>query len=169
MQILTEVSRSYIIDSLTGPMGVSHFWTLSGHMMDFKLEPLEYLEETTGPTIRVRVQNLEIDFPATWNLIAVDRETYTIDSIPITACATFEHDILLFSPNDSKLVTTKLTVVDYFEKRSCIHPMVPKGSAMVHPTGPEMSRGQSIFYGIVAGPHDLGRYIYGKTVGDILG
>ena len=169
MQILTEVSRSYIIDSLTGPMGVSHFWTLSGHMMDFKLEPLEYLEETIGPTIRVRVQNLEIDFPASWNLIAVDRETYTIDSIPITACATFEHDILLFSPGDSKLVTTKLTVVDYFEKKSCIHPMIPKGSAMVHPTGPEMSKGQSIFYGIVCGPHDLYRYVGGKTVGDILG
>src|SRR5215217_29724 len=89
MQLLSEVSRPY--------------------MMDFKLEPLEYLEETSGPTIRVRVQNLEIDLPASWCLVAVDRETYTIDSIPITACATFEHDILLFSPDDSKLVTTKLS------------------------------------------------------------
>lgn len=112
MQLLSEVSRPYIVDSITAPMGITHFWTLSGHMLDFKLEPLEYLEETTGPTIRVRVQNLEIDLPATWNLVAVDRETYTIDSIPLTACATFEHDILLFSPDDSKLVTTKLAVID---------------------------------------------------------
>lgn len=169
MHLLSEVSRPYIIDSITSPMGVTHFWTLSGHMMDFKLEPLEYLEETIGPTIRVRVQNLEIDLPASWSLVAVDRETYTIDSIPVTACATFEHDILLFSPDDSKLVTTKLTVIDYFEKKACTHPTIPKGSAMVHPTGPEMSNGKSIFYGIVCGPYDLGRYIFGKTVGDILG
>ena len=169
MQILSEVSRPYIIDSITAPMGVTHFWTLSGHMMDFKLEQLEYLEETSGATIRVRVQNLIIDLPASWNLVAVDRETYTIDSIPITACATFEHDILLFSPDDSKLVTTKLTVEDYFEKGSCIHPMVPKGSAMIHPTGPELMNGKSIFYGIVTGPYDLGRYLQGRTVGDILG
>lgn len=158
-----------MIDSITAPMGVSHFWTLSGHMMDFKLEPLEYLEETIGPTMRARVQNLEIDLPASWSLVAVDRETYTIDTIPVTSCATFEHDILLFSPDDSKLVTTKLTVVEYFEKRSCIHPMIPKGSAMIHPTGPEMMNGKSIFYGIVCGPFDLGRYLCSKTVGDILG
>lgn len=169
MQILSEVSRPYIVDSITAPMGVTHFWTFSGHMMDFKLEELEYLEETIGPTITIRVQNLEIDMPASWSLIAVDKETYTIDSIPVTACATFEHDILLFSPFDSKLVTTRLTIVDYSEKKSCIHPMIPKGSCMIHPTGPEISHGKSIFYGIVAGPHDIYRYIGGATVGDILG
>lgn len=169
MHILSEVTRPYIVDSITAPMGVTHFWTFSGHMMDFKLEPLEYLEETIGATIRIRVQNLEIDLPASWSLIAVDRETYTIDTIPVTACTTFEHDILLFSPHDSKLVTTKLSVIDFNEKRSCIHPMIPKGSAMIHPTGPELSHGKQIFYGIVCGPHDLGRYITAKTVGDILG
>lgn len=169
MQVLHEGSKPYIIDSINAPMGVSHFWTFSGHMMDFKLEGLEYLEETFGPTMRIRVQNLEIDIPMSWSIMAVDKETYTIDSIPMSACATFEHDILLFSPDDCKLVTTKLQVVDYFEHRSCIHPMIPKGSAMIHPTGPELSHGRSIFYGIVCGPHDLWRYIGNKTVGDILG
>ncbi len=169
MQILYEANKSYIIDSISSPIGVTHFWTFSGHMMDFKLEALEYLEETIGPTIRIRVQNLEIELPASWSLIAVDRETYTVDTIPVTACATFEHDILLFSPDDSKLVTTKLNVIDFSTKASCIHPMIPKGAGMVHPTGPELSHGRSIFYGIVCGPWDLGRFIMGKTVGDILG
>jgi len=169
MQLLSEVSRPYIVDSITSPMGVTHFWTFSGHMMDFKLEALEYLEETIGPTMKIRVQNLEIEMPTSWSLVAVDKETYTIDTIPVTACATFEHDILLFSPDDSKLVTTKLNVVDFKEKASCIHPMIPKGSAMIHPTGPERSHGRDIFYGIVCGPHDLVRFIGGRTVGDILG
>lgn len=169
MQILHEAGKPYIVDSITSPMGVSHFWTFSGHMMDFKLEALEYLEETIGPTITIRVQNLEIDMPASWSLIAVDKETYTIDTIPITLCATFEHDILLFSPDDSKLVTTHLSILDYNEKKSCIHPMIPKGSAMIHPTGPEILHGRNIFYGIVCGPWDLHRFCGGKTVGDILG
>lgn len=169
MQIMYEAGRPYLIDSITAPMGVSHFWAFSGHMMDFKLEELEYLEETVGPTVTVRVQNLEIDMPASWSLIAVDRETYTIDSIPVTSCATFEHDILLFSPSDSKLVTTKLSIIDFSEKKSCIHPLIPKGQAMIHPTGPEISHGRNIYYGIVCGPHDLNRFIGNMTVGDILG
>lgn len=168
MQILSEVSRPYIIDSLTAPIGVSHFWSFSGHMLDFKLEPLEYLEETIGPTMRVRVQNLEMDVPTSWHILAVDRETYTIDCIPIPQIATFEHDILLFSPDDGKLVTTRLAVVDFMPKASVYHPMIPKGSAMVHPTGPELSHGKSIFYGIVMGPYDLHRWIDSLSVGDIL-
>jgi hypothetical protein len=136
--------------------------------MDFKLEELSYLEETIGPTVRIRVQNLEIDLPTSWVVLAVDRETYSVDCIPIASCATFEHDIMLFSPNDGKLVTTRLNVVDFNPKASVYHPMVPKGSAMVHPTGPELSHGKSIFYGIVTGPHDLHRWIGGCAVGDIL-
>ena len=169
MQILSEVSRPYILDSLTAPIGVSHFWTFNGHMLDFKLEELQYLEETTGPTVRVRAQNLEMDLPASWVLVAVDKESYTVDCIPVTSCSTFEQEILLFSPDDSKLVTTRLQIVDYKQKASVIHPMIPKGSAMVHPTGPETSHGRSIFYGIVCGPHDIYRYIGGHAVGELLG
>lgn len=169
MQILSEVNRPYIIDSFTAPMGVSHFWTLSGHMMDFKLEEMQYLEEIVGQTIRIRVQNLDIDLPASWSILIVDKETYTIDMVPIAQLASFDQDVLLFSPDDSKLKTGKAMVIDYREKAVCIAPEIPKGSAMIHPTGPELSHGRSIFYGIVVGGHDLYRYIGGKTVGDILG
>lgn len=169
MQILSEVSRPYLIDSITAPMGVSHFWCFSGSMMDFKLEQLMYLEETIGPTIRIRAQNLEMELPASWNIMAVDKETYTVDSIPVANCATFAHDILIFSPNDSKLITCTVDIVDYFEKKSCIHPLIPKGSAMIHPTRPALSHGRSLYYGLVCGPHDLHRFIGGATVGDILG
>ena len=150
-------------------MGVSHFWTFSGHMMDFKLEGLDYLEETTGPTIKLRVQNLDLELPASWVLLAVDMETYVVDCIPVSAAATFDHRLMLFSPDDGKLVTTTAQVTGYEKRASVVHPSVPKGSAMIHPTGPELSHGRSIFYGIVCGPHDLHRWIGGKTVGDILG
>ena len=169
MQILSEVSRPYVVDSISAPMGVTHFWSFSGHMLDFKLEKLAYLEETLGPTIRIRVQNQEIEMPTSWSILAVDRETYTIDSIPVPNCATFNHDVLLFSPDDTKLVTCNISIVDYSNKQACIHPLIPLGSAMIHPTGTEISHGRNIFYGIVCGPHDLHRFIGNKTVGDILG
>ena len=169
MEILSEVSRAYILESITAPIGVSHFWSFNSHMMDFKLEELQYLEETTGHSVKLRIQNLDIILPASWYIMAVDKETYTIDSIPVTSSAAFDHNLLLFSPDDSKLVTTTATIVDYFPKEACVHPAIPKGAAMVQPTGMETLHGKSIFYGIVCGPHDLHRWIGGKTVGDILG
>lgn len=168
MQVLHEANKSYIIDSITAPMGITHYWSFNAPMLDFKLEKFKYLEETIGPVIKIRVQNLEIDIPTSWMLLAVDKETYTVDTIPVTSCATFEHDILLFSPDDCKLVTTRLTVIDYNKKQSCFHPLIQKGTAMIHPTGPEFSHRKQLFYGIVMGPHDLGKHIAGKTVGDIL-
>lgn len=169
MQILSEVNKSYNIDSFTALMGVTHFWSFSGHMLDFKLEQTQYLEEIVGPTVRIRVQNCEIDLPASWFIMIVDKETYTIDMVPISHCASFDQDVLLFSPDDSKLKTAKVSVIDYQTKGTCIAPEIPKGSAMIHPTGQEFSHGRQLFYGIVVGGHDLYRWIGGKTIGDILG
>lgn len=169
MQILSEINRPYLLDSFVGPLGVSHFWTFSGHMLDFKLEENLYLEEIIGKTIRLRIQNLEFELPASWNVMIVDKETYTIDVVPVPQLASFDQDVLLFSPDDSKLKTGKATVLDFKDRAVCIAPEVPKGSALIHPTGPEMMHGRSLYYGIVVGPHDLHRWIGGKTVGDILG
>lgn len=169
MQIMTEVGRPLMIDSLTAPLAVSHYWTLSGQMMDFKLEAMDYLEETTGPTISVRIHGMEMDLPVSWNVVAVDRETSTIDSIPLTACATFQHEIMLFSPSDCKLVTANMQILDYHPKRACIHPMIPKGAMMIHPTSMQDKLGKPVLYGIICGPADLHRFIGGKTIGDILG
>lgn len=169
MHILSEVNKPYIIDSFTAPMGVSHFWTFSGHMLDFKLEEVKYLEEIVGQTIRVRIANMEIDLPASWHIMIVDKETYTIDMIPIAQCATFDQDVLLFAPNDSKLKTGKIQVIDYKTKGLCIAPEIPKGSAMVHPVLVDTMHGVQHTYGIVIGGHDLYRWISSKTIGDILG
>lgn len=168
MNILSDTNRPYPIESLSAPIGVSHFWSFSGQLLDFKLEDLTYLEETTGPTVRIRCQNMELNVPASWHVLAVDRETFGVDCIPIPAIATFEHDVLLFSADDCKPTTSKLSIVSYFDKASVIHPMIVKGAAMVHPIGLNPMHGKLVHYGIVIGPHDLGRWISGKAVGDLL-
>ncbi len=125
MLLMSEISKPYLLDSFTAPLGVTHFWTFSGHMLDFKLEEMQYLEEIVGKTIRIRVENLEIDLPASWNIMAVEKENYTLDMIPIAQCATFNQDILLFSPYDSKLKTCKINVIDFKSKCICIAPEIP--------------------------------------------
>lgn len=168
MQVLSDANRPYIIDSLTAPMGVSHCWMFSSHMMDFKLEKMEYLEEIIGPTVTLRVQNLELSLPASWQIMIVDKETWTVDTIPVVQCASFNQDVLLFSPDNSKPITGKAVVLSYQKSGVIVSPEIPKGSAIIHPTGPELSHGRQVFCGIVTGPHDLGRWVSGKTVGDIL-
>lgn len=167
MKILSELSRPYNFSSITDPIGISHYWVFSGHMMDFKLEPISYVEQASGPVVKIKVFNTEISIPASWHIMAVDTETYTIDTIPITACATFDHDIFLFSPNDSKLVTTKINVIGYSDNEACVHPLVPKGSILASPVGEFKLHGNPIFYAIMCGPHDIHRHIGGATVGDI--
>jgi hypothetical protein len=137
-------------------------------MLDFKLEPFIYIEETTGPTITVSVQNMEIDLPSSWQVLVVDEETYMIDCIPVAHCASFDHSVFLFSPQDGKMATAHMRIVNFSQQASCIHPSVPKGSALVIPTGPELLHGTPVFYGIVCGPYDLHRWIEGRTVGEIL-
>jgi hypothetical protein len=169
MLILTEVGKSYDIDSFTAPLNVSHFWTFSGHMLDFKLEEIKFLEEIVGQTVRLKVGNSEFDIPASWHIMIVDKETYTIDMIPITQCASFDQDVLLFAPNDSKLKTAKVNIIDYKPAAMCIAPEIPKGSAMILPVLKDEMHGKTHLYSIIVGGHDLYRWISSKTVGDILG
>ena len=169
MKILSELSRPYNFNSISDPIGISHYWVFSGHMLDFKLEPLSYVEQIVGPVIRIKVRDTEINIPASWHIVAVDTETYTLDTIPITACATFDHDIFLFSPNDSKLTTTKIKVIDYFENETSVQPVVPKGSILASPVGEANMHGKPVFYAIMCGPHDIHRHLAGTTVGDVLG
>lgn len=168
MQFLNEINRPHVVSSLLDPMVFTHFWCFNGHMLDFTLSNLTYLEETTGPTVRLEVRGIEIDVPTGWYALAVDKETSTVDSLPITIAAAQHHDLLLFSAEDGKPQTTTARISGYERNSSIYHPAVMKGSAMVHPCTIDKLHGRSIYYGIVIGPHDLHRYVTGRTLGDLL-
>lgn len=169
MHILHDANRPFNVNSLTEPLAITHYWAFSGQMLDFKLEPLEYIEETTGPTITVEANGFQFDIPVSWTLLAVERETYSVDTVPVMACATFEHELFLFNLNDQKLNTLTVKVVDFKERGVCYHPMIPKGMGMVIPIAKSEHNNQQSYYGIIASPYDLHRYIGGSSVGDILG
>ena len=168
MIILNEINRPYIVDSLTAPIVLRHHWIFNGQQLDFGLNEIQYLEETTGPTVTLQIEDSEVRVPGAWNVLIVDRETYTVDAVPVTACASFEHLAFVFSPEDGKLITAPIRVLNWEPKGVCIYPAVDKANALVHAISPGVLHGKTVPRGVVVGPSDLWRYIGGKTVGDLL-
>lgn len=169
MEILSEVNRPYRLDSFSDPMTISHFWLFDAHMLDFKLQPMQYLEETVGGIVKAQIHNTVVEIPASWQIMIVDKETYVIDMVPITQCASFDTDVFLFSPTDGKLCTSKIKILEYSNKGACYAPEIPKATAMIQSVGQKLFHGKQVHYGAVIGPYDLHRWIKQKTVGDILG
>lgn len=169
MQILTDFSKPYILDTLTAPMVVTHCWVFAANILDFKLAPLTYLEETTGPTVKLLVEGTELYVPTSWNILIVERETSTIDTIPVSSCSATPFGVFLMSADDSRMRIGSIAVIDYIPEYSCIHPLIPKGMALCHAIGPTQTvTGQMTELAVIIGPHDLNKFINGLAAGDLL-
>lgn len=166
MLILTEWNKSYIIESTNGPIVPKYYWMFSGHMLDFTLTPLVYLEETTGPVYTIEINRFKFDVPAKWNILIVDNDTYQIDTVPISTCATNVTYAFAMSPTDNGVKTVKVDILEYKEEAVLIHPLVQKGSGFCHPVGYLNNNDQE--FSVVLSPYDLYKYIGDKVVGDIL-
>ncbi len=168
MLILTDYGRPYILDSLTAPVLVKYNWVFHAPTTDFMLQPITYLEETSGAAIKLRVNNSEFWVPATWSILVTETETYQIDTVGVQSCASVNHLAFAFSPEEMKLRTLEIMVVDYCDSMALVHPMINKGTALVIPVGPvQANMTKQIQTSIVAGPHDLAKHLTNKVVGDV--
>jgi len=167
MLVLPDYAKPYNIDSLTAPIFIKHNWIFHAPSLDFKLNPITYLEETTGASFRLRVNNYEFWCPASWNILITDRETYQIDTVSIQSCASTAYLAFNFSPDEMKLRTLDIMVTDYTEHMSLIHPMISKATALVHPVGASRDSGRQHQLCVVIGPHDLYKYVQDRVIGDI--
>ncbi len=170
MITLSEINKLYMLDSLTAPLpeGSRYHWIFNGQQLDFMLNEIEYLEEHVGPTLTLIIEGCEVRVPSSWHIMIVDRETYTVDMVPVNLAAVFDHDVMLFSPSDSKLQTAKAKIHEFEQKASSIYPSMDKAHALVYGIAPGISHMKTIPRGVIVGPSDLHRYINRKTVGDIL-
>ena len=167
MLILPEFNRPYVISSLYSPMVAKFNWVFNAELCDFMLNPIVYLEETSGTAYKIRVNGSEFWVPANWSFLATDLDTYQLDTIPFEACAKAKHVAFAFLPNENKLRTFDIEVIDYSTDISVVHPMINKGTAMVHPVGPVLSNNKELHASIVIGPYDLNKFMGVKTVGDV--
>lgn len=167
MLICPEWNRPLIIDSLTTPLVAKHFWTFSGPMQDYTLSTIAFLEETTGPAIRISVNEIEFDVPVTWHVMVTDPSTYQLDTVPISSCISGETFAVAMSPDDSRYRVLPIKVIDFVDEAACIHPMLNKGHGLQHPVGIVNLYEKAINVTITIGPYDLYKYIEGLAVGDI--
>jgi hypothetical protein len=169
MQILAEYSKPYIIDSLTSPVVIKYNWMFNAQAIDFVLNPITYLEETSGAAVKIRINNTEFWVPATWYILVTDKETYQIDTVSITSCASTPHIAFAFAPEEQNVRTLDIMVLDYADNMSLVHPMIAKAQALVHPVGPALwtRQGEEMHLSVVIGPHDLYKHLTNKVVGDI--
>lgn len=170
MQILTDYSRALIIDSLENPMVTTYHWILSGHIKDFMLEQIQYLEETKGPGVEIMIEGLSFIVPASWNILVVDDETSTLDTIPIPDCATTNHKALLMSSVDFRIRKAPIKFVEFHEFSKCIHPSVAKGTMFCHPIGPELRNDKvENILSVMIGPYDLySKYLKGIAAAELM-
>lgn len=150
-------------------MVIKFNWIFDAALCDFRLNPIQYLEETTGAVVKVRINGSEFWVPASWYILVTDLETLQLDSVAITQCATSNHTAFAFSPEIMHLRTVDVSIIDYAEEDSVIHPMIGKASALVHPVGPASwsPPGKEIHISVAIGPYDLYKHLAGKLVGDL--
>jgi hypothetical protein len=172
MLILPDYSKPYLIDSLTAPIIVKYHWIFSGPQADFMLSPITYLEETTGEALKVRINDSEFWIPKSWNILVTDKDTAKVDTVPIKSCATVKHSIFAFSTNETRLRTLDAEIIDetpYDTRMSLVHPMITKGTMLVHPVGPAfIQNSKDTHLCVVIGPHDLYKYLSDLSIGDLI-
>jgi hypothetical protein len=167
MLICPDWNRPLIIESLNTPLVAQYFWAFSGPLTDYILSPISYLEESTGPAIRLCINEIEFDVPTSWFIMVSDPDTYQLDTVPVAACANALCHAVLMSPDDSRYRLLPITVVDYIENAVCVHPMLQKGNGMQHPVGIYPSFNKHVGLTATIGPYDLYKYIENLAVGDI--
>lgn len=176
MLILPDYNKAYIVDSLTAPIVVKHHWIFHAPTVDFKLAPITYLEETSGPAAKVRINNFDFWVPTSWNILVTDRETFSLDTVSIQSCASAKHIAFSFSPDEMNLRTLDISVVDFCDNKKVVYPMINKGTGLVHPVGqppavysglPADSTAARAPLSVVIGPHDLYKHLNNKVVGDV--
>lgn len=168
MLFLSDLNKPYIVDSLSQPMVVRHHWVFSAHMLDFKIANISYLEESSGPAVKLKINNFGFYVPSTWNILIVDDDTYQVDTIPVTSCSNYKCHAFGMSPTDSKMRLLEVSIEDFEPKMSLIHPMIQRATGLCHPVGVVQDRQKETDVCVVVGPFDLHKWLNGKTVGDLL-
>jgi hypothetical protein len=170
MLCLPDYNKPYDISGLTDPVIIKHNWIFHAPSVDFMLNPITYLEETTGVAIKLRINNFDFWVPASWYILAVCPETYIIDTVSISTCASVQYQAFSFSPDEMKLRLLEIRVVGYEENVSLVHPMINKQTALVHPVGiSHETYGKQHMLSVAIGPHDLNKLLESKVIGDVFG
>ena len=167
MNIVSDFNRCYQLHSLNQEIAIKSHWTFDSKLCDYVVTELEYLEEINIGAYLVNINDVEFWIPSTWNVLVTDYDTFQLDTVPISTCATTPHDIILFEPNYMSLITQKLTIKDYDNSKQLIYPTINKSKGMMHYAGIYKLNSRTLYTSIMITPYDLHRYLKTRVVGDL--
>ena len=136
------------------------------------MRPIRLLEETTGATVRVRINDFELLIPAAWNLLVVDDETKIVDTIQITQCGSSNYKAFMMHPDESSYALSDIVLIDLLAREACVHVTIPRMHMILHPVGPINSdrrrKNPDLSYSILLSPQDIGKHFNGMTAIEVL-
>lgn len=170
MQILPDFGHPYTISDASNPISPRFCWFYDVELNDFLLKPIRLLEETTGTTVRVRINDADFNIPASWNLLVVDEETKMVDTVQITQCNSANYLAFLMHPFENTYTLSPIVLLDLYMKESCSHVSIPKMNMMLHPAGfvKNERKKTELSYSCLLSPYDLGKHMSNMTAMEIL-
>ena len=165
MQFINKLFRPYEINSVAQALTFTDIYTFDAKLCKPTLSAVEYLEEVICPTVTLEVAGASVEIPASWHVMIMDTETFSIDTIPACLSQVYENIApgYTFVNNSGILKMTKPTKskmigINYNSDGVFVHPSISKNMAFIIPVQNHT---------IIAGPHDLSRYISRLTIGDL--
>ncbi len=169
MKFLSELNSAYSVTSISQPLAVTHKWVFGANKDDFFLTPITYLSETTGPSLKLKINEEEIALPISWYIVVVDPNTYQVDTIPVSSCGGAAFEAFLFSPDNTKIISAKIQVVDFLPEEVVVHPEIERCSGLCVSVGKTKTLdGSSASVSVIATPYDLYKWLNGKFSGDFI-
>ena len=152
---------------MTGPVVPRHAWFYDATHNDFMLKPIMMLEETIGPTVKVRINTFDFYVPASWYILVVDDDTKQVDTVPITQCSSSTFKAFMMHPQLNRYELSSIQLLDLDLQGVVVHLLIPRMTLVCHPVGPTTSS-KDLAMSCLIGSQDVGRYMGDKSAQELL-
>ena len=125
------------------------------------------LEETIGPTVTVKINGTTLFVPASWQVLIVDDDTKTVDTVQITQCASSAFKVYMMHPNLNRYEAVNAELIDLDPRGSVVHLAIPRLSMICHPVGKTVNS-KDLPMCILLGPQDIGKHMSNMSGQELL-
>lgn len=167
MLFLADYCHPFMLESVSGPVVPKHAWFYDVQVNDFILKPIMMLEETTGQTVRMRVNSFDFDVPASWFILVVDDDTKQVDTVSVTQCGSSTFKAFMMHPQLNRYELSPIQLLDLEPDGSVVHLLIPRQTLLCHPVGPSTSSGD-LSLSCLIGPQDVGRHMGDLSAQELL-
>jgi hypothetical protein len=141
MLIFNEHSKPELIENIYGPTLSDYFWALDLNVdgdgeIDYTLAPIVMFEETTCPSLILRMNGFTFNLPAKWNILIFDEETSEIDVVTAEDLSGNNFTAFVYGDDAPTVELGHITVVGYEPNHINVAPALNKNQMLCHPISP---------------------------------